>query len=87
MRVLSSATVVARRFVLYQYNLVATYDAAPGAEVEAQFTGVVELNKIGTQAWAVGDKVVLGQHEPARYHGGARQYPHRRGGAARRQWR
>jgi predicted RecA/RadA family phage recombinase len=36
---------------------IATYDAAAGAEVETQLTGVVEIAKAGTQAWAVGDRV------------------------------
>ena len=37
--------------------MVHNYDAAPGAEVEAQLTGVVEIAKAGTQAWSVGAKV------------------------------
>ena len=36
---------------------IATADAGGGAEVETQLTGVVEITKAGTQAWAVGEKV------------------------------
>ena len=36
---------------------IATHDAASGAEVETQLTGVVEITKVGSQAWSAGDKV------------------------------
>ena len=36
---------------------VATHDALSGAEVEAQLTGVVEITKVGTQAWTAGARV------------------------------
>ena len=36
---------------------VATHDASTGAEVEAQLTGVVEITKVGTQAWTAGARV------------------------------
>jgi predicted RecA/RadA family phage recombinase len=36
---------------------IATTDAASGTEVETQLTGVVEFAKVGTQAWAVGERV------------------------------
>ncbi len=36
---------------------VAAGDAESGATVEAALTGVFDLTKVGSQAWAVGDKV------------------------------
>ena len=36
---------------------VASHDASTGAEIEAQLTGVVEITKVGTQAWTAGAKV------------------------------
>jgi predicted RecA/RadA family phage recombinase len=36
---------------------VASHDASTGAEVEAQLTGVVEITKVGTQAWTAGARV------------------------------
>jgi predicted RecA/RadA family phage recombinase len=36
---------------------IATHDAASGAEVETQLTGVVEITKVGSQAWNAGAKV------------------------------
>jgi len=36
---------------------VATHEALSGAEVEAQLTGVVEITKVGTQAWTAGARV------------------------------
>lgn len=36
---------------------VAAGDAASGATVEAALTGVLDLTKIGSQAWSVGAKV------------------------------
>lgn len=36
---------------------VAAGDAASGATVEAALTGVLDLTKIGSQAWTVGAKV------------------------------
>jgi predicted RecA/RadA family phage recombinase len=36
---------------------IATHDALEGAEVETQLTGVVEIAKVGSQAWSAGDKV------------------------------
>ena len=36
---------------------IAAYDAASGDHVEVVTTGVFDLNKIGSQAWSVGDKV------------------------------
>ena len=36
---------------------VASGDAVSGAEVEAQLTGVVDLEKVGTQAWTAGARV------------------------------
>jgi predicted RecA/RadA family phage recombinase len=36
---------------------IATHDAATGAEVETQLTGVVEIAKAASQAWTVGAKV------------------------------
>ena len=36
---------------------VAAGDAASGATVEAALTGVIDLTKIGSQAWTVGAKV------------------------------
>ena len=36
---------------------VATHDASTGAEIEAQLTGVVEITKVGTQAWIAGARV------------------------------
>ena len=36
---------------------VAAGDAENGATVEAALTGVFDLTKVGSQAWAVGDKV------------------------------
>ncbi|MCR8724134.1 DUF2190 family protein [Frigidibacter sp. ROC022] len=36
---------------------VAAGDAESGATVEAALTGVFDLIKVGSQAWAVGDKV------------------------------
>jgi predicted RecA/RadA family phage recombinase len=36
---------------------IAAHDAASGDPVEVVTTGVFDLNKVGSQAWAVGDKV------------------------------
>jgi predicted RecA/RadA family phage recombinase len=36
---------------------IATHDAVEGAEVETQLTGVVEIDKVGSQAWSAGDRV------------------------------
>jgi predicted RecA/RadA family phage recombinase len=36
---------------------IAAHDAASGEPVEALTVGVIDINKVGTQAWAVGDKV------------------------------
>jgi predicted RecA/RadA family phage recombinase len=36
---------------------VASHDASTGAEIEAQLTGVVEITKVGTQAWTAGARV------------------------------
>ena len=36
---------------------VAAGDAESGADVEAVLVGVFDLKKVGTQAWAAGDKV------------------------------
>ena len=36
---------------------IATHDALEGAEVETQLTGVVEITKVGSQAWSAGDRV------------------------------
>jgi predicted RecA/RadA family phage recombinase len=36
---------------------VASGDAESGAEVEAVLVGVFDLKKVGTQAWAAGDKI------------------------------
>jgi predicted RecA/RadA family phage recombinase len=36
---------------------IATHDAASGAEVETQLIGVVEITKVGSQAWNAGAKV------------------------------
>ena len=36
---------------------IAAHDAASGDPVEVVTTGVFDLNKVGAQAWAVGDKV------------------------------
>ena len=36
---------------------IATHDAASGAEVETQLTGVVDMAKAASQAWTVGAKV------------------------------
>jgi len=36
---------------------IAAHDAASGEPVETVTTGVFDLNKIGSEAWAVGDKV------------------------------
>jgi predicted RecA/RadA family phage recombinase len=36
---------------------IAAHDAPAGAEVETQLTGVVEIDKVGSQAWSAGDKV------------------------------
>lgn len=36
---------------------VANLDAASGAEVEAQLTGVIDLAKVASQAWTAGTKV------------------------------
>jgi predicted RecA/RadA family phage recombinase len=36
---------------------VASHDAASGAEVETQLTGVLDLAKTASQAWAAGAKV------------------------------
>lgn len=36
---------------------IATHDAATGAEVETQLTGVVEIAKAASQAWTAGAKV------------------------------
>ena len=33
------------------------HDAASGESVETLTVGVIDLNKVGSQAWAVGDKV------------------------------
>ena len=37
---------------------VATHDALSGAEIEAQLVGVVEITKVGSQAWAAGAKAI-----------------------------
>ena len=36
---------------------IAAHDAASGDPLETVTTGVFDLNKIGSQAWGVGDKV------------------------------
>jgi predicted RecA/RadA family phage recombinase len=36
---------------------VASHDAASGAEIEAQLTGVLDLAKAASQAWTVGAKL------------------------------
>jgi predicted RecA/RadA family phage recombinase len=36
---------------------VASHDAASGAEVETQLTGVLDLAKVASQAWTAGAKV------------------------------
>ena len=36
---------------------VAAHDAASGEPLETVTTGVFDLNKVGSQAWAAGDKV------------------------------
>jgi predicted RecA/RadA family phage recombinase len=36
---------------------IATHDAVEGAEVETQLTGVVEIDKVGSQSWSAGDRV------------------------------
>ena len=36
---------------------IAAHDAASGESVEALTVGVIDINKVGSQAWAVGDKV------------------------------
>jgi predicted RecA/RadA family phage recombinase len=36
---------------------IAAHDAASGEPIEVVTTGVFDLNKIGAQAWGVGDKV------------------------------
>lgn len=36
---------------------IATHDAAENAEVETHLVGVVEIAKVGSQAWAVGDRI------------------------------
>jgi predicted RecA/RadA family phage recombinase len=36
---------------------IAAHDALEGAEVESQLTGVIEIDKVGSQAWSAGDKV------------------------------
>ena len=36
---------------------IAAHDAASGDPVEVVTTGVFDLNKVGAQAWAVGDKI------------------------------
>lgn len=36
---------------------IAAHDAASGDALETVTTGVFDLNKIGSQAWAIGDKV------------------------------
>ena len=36
---------------------IAAQDAASGEALEAVTTGVFDLNKVGSQAWAVGDKI------------------------------
>ena len=36
---------------------VASHDALSGAEVETQLTGVIEITKVGTQAWTAGARV------------------------------
>lgn len=36
---------------------IAAGDAASGEEVETALVGVYDLKKVGTQAWAVGDKI------------------------------
>jgi predicted RecA/RadA family phage recombinase len=36
---------------------IAAHDAASGEPVEALTVGVIDINKVGSQAWAVGDKV------------------------------
>lgn len=36
---------------------IAAHDAASGEPVETLTVGVVDITKVGTQAWAVGDKI------------------------------
>ena len=36
---------------------IAAHDAASGEPVETLTVGVIDINKVGSQAWAVGDKV------------------------------
>ena len=36
---------------------IAAHDAASGEPVETLTVGVFDINKVGSQAWAVGDKV------------------------------
>jgi predicted RecA/RadA family phage recombinase len=36
---------------------IAAHDVASGEPVEIVTTGVIDLNKIGSQAWAVGDRI------------------------------
>jgi predicted RecA/RadA family phage recombinase len=36
---------------------IAAHDAASGEPVEALTVGVIDINKVSSQAWAVGDKV------------------------------
>ncbi len=36
---------------------IAAHDAASGEALETVTTGVFDLNKVGSQAWAVGDKI------------------------------
>ena len=36
---------------------IAAHDAASGEPVETLTVGVVDITKVGTQSWAVGDKV------------------------------
>ena len=36
---------------------IAAHDAASGEPVETLTVGVIDINKVGSQAWAVGDKI------------------------------
>lgn len=36
---------------------IAAHDAASGEPVETVTTGVFDLNKVGSEAWSVGDKI------------------------------
>lgn len=44
-------------FLVGSLFAVATYAATSGAEVEGATTGVVDLVKVGSQAWTVGAKI------------------------------